>query len=402
MNKFFLIFAHEYKRHVLRKRFIFAILSLPLMVGFTIGLGYLTVRLQYNPLPVGYVDSYSVIADPKQVPADPKEKATPAVEVIRFVSENAAKDALNKAELQAYFVISKNYMNDGSVTQVSNQRPGSNATEDFGDYLKYNIVSGLPQMVVTRLTEGDNLIVRSLDGSRELSANNWISIVLPILSGVLFIIAVNISGGYLLQAVVEEKENRTMEILVTSVSPTQLMAGKVTGDLMVGLTELFIWILFIIIGLKVAPQFLPIGQSIELNAGYVALLAATFLPAFIMVAGLMGAVGAMATETSEAQQLAGMFTLPMIVPFWFFSSIMFNPNGPLAVAMSIFPMTAPIALPLRAVFTNLPFWQVATAIALLWLLAIGSLWLAGKVFRIGMLQYGKRISLRDAFRRAQV
>jgi len=399
MKKFWLVFAYEYKRQVLRKRFIFAVLSMPLMVLFMVGIGYLSVTLNNNSLPVGYVDPYKLLSTAKQVPEGPSS-AIEQVEVISFDSEAAAKEALNKGELQAYFVISANYMSNGEVTMVNNDKVGNNASSSFGNFLKYNIASGLPSNTVSRLINGNNLIIRSEDGKRELGAGNWINILLPILSGVLFFIAVNITGGYLLQAVVEEKENRTMEILVTSVSPTQLMGGKITGDLMVGLTELFVWIVFAIIGLMVAPRFLPIDQEISVDPSFLILLLASFLPAFIVTAGLMGTIGSMATESREAQQIAGLFTLPMIVPFWFITSIMSTPNGPLAVGLSLFPLTAPISLPMRAIFTDIPAWQIVVSIGLLWGLAVFSLWLAGRVFRMGMLQYGKSLSLNDVFHRA--
>ncbi len=399
MKKFWLVFAYEYKRQVLRKRFIFAILSMPLMVLFVVGVGYLSVTMNNNPLPVGYIDPYNLLSTANQVPDEPSS-AVEQVKVISFDNEAAAKEALNKGELQAYFVISANYMSNGEVTMVNNDKVGGNASSSFGNFLKYNIASGLPSTTVTRLIDGNNLLIRSQDGKREMGAGNWINILLPLLSGVLFFIAVNITGGYLLQAVVEEKENRTMEILVTSVSPTQLMGGKITGDLMVGLTELFVWILFAIIGLLIAPRFLPIDQKITIEPSFLLLLLASFLPAFIVTAGLMGTIGSMATESREAQQIAGLFTLPMIVPFWFITSIMSTPNGPLAVGLSLFPLTAPISLPMRAIFTDIPAWQIVVSIGLLWALAIFSLRLAGRVFRMGMLQYGKSLSLNDVFRRA--
>jgi ABC-2 type transport system permease protein len=79
---------------------------------------------------------------------------------------------------------------------------------------------------------------------------------------------------------------------------------------------------------------------------------------------------------------------------------MSNPNGTLATVMSMFPLTAPIALPLRAGFTNVPWWQITLTIGMLVIMAVFSLWLAGKIFRIGMLRYGKKVSLKEAFRRS--
>ena len=400
MKKFWLVFLHEYKRHVMRKRFIFALLSMPFFVILMVGVGFLSVWLQYDEKPVGYVDNYGLLTNAQQVPV--KEKALfRVVESIDFENEEAAKEAMDNGQIQAYFTFSEDYMSTGQVTMTSIDKVGSNAQDDFGEFISYNLVKDLPEPIYKRLSEGDDIIVRSLDGSREMGNDNWMIMFLPLLAGVLFIIAVNISGGYLMQAVVEEKENRTMEILVTSVSPTQLMAGKIVGDLMVGITELVVWILFLILGLQIAPSFLDIGTIPSIDAKYILLLVATLFPAFVMVAGAMGAVGATATEVREAQQMAGFFTLPIVIPFWFVSQIMFNPNGTLAVVMSMFPLTAPIALPLRAGFTDIPVWQTALTIGLLFFLAILSLWMAGKVFQIGMLRYGKKVSLKEIFARSE-
>jgi len=400
MKKFWLVFLHEYKRHVMRKRFVFALLSMPLFVALMVGVGFLSVWLQYNAKPVGYIDQYQILANPQQVPVE-KKSMFAKVQSIAFADEAAAKTALQSGQIQVYFTFTDNYMSTGEVTMTSNEKPGSNAEDDFGAFVSYNLVKGMPEPVFKRLTEGTKITIRSLDGSREMGADNWMVVLLPMLAGVLFIIAVNISGGYLMQAVVEEKENRTMEILVTSVSPTQLMAGKVVGDLLVGLTQLVVWLLFLIIGLKVAPLFIPdMGTIPAIDAKYLLLIAGTMLPAFVMIAAAMGAIGATATQSQEAQQMAGFFTLPIVVPFWFVSQIMLKPNGPLAIGMSMFPLTAPIALPLRAGFTNIPWWQTSITISVLVILAVFSLWLSGKIFRIGMLRYGKKVSLKEAFRRS--
>lgn len=400
MKKFLLVFLQEYKRHVFRKRFIFAILSMPLMVGVIALVGWISVKMTYQPTPIGYIDSSNLISSPAQVPI--KEKTSfPPVSVIRYESEEQAKQDLKAGKLQALFILSDEYMSNGQVTMVTSTDTGENVKSDFEDFLRFNLTSNLPITYSTRLTEGNELIIRSLDGSRELSENNWFAIILPLLSGVLFIIAVNISGSYLLQAVVEEKENRTMEIIVTSVSPTQLMAGKIVGDLLVGLTQLFVWVLFVIIGLRIAPQFLPVGQTLDLKPGFVFLLAGTFLPAFVMIAAQMGAVGSMSTNTREAQQISGLFTLPVVVPLWFTSAIMFTPNGTLSTILSLFPFTAPLSLPLRSVFTTIPAWQIAISLGLLYVLAILSVLFAGRVFRLGMLRYGKRLSFKEIFSRAR-
>jgi len=207
------------------------------------------------------------------------------------------------------------------------------------------------------------------------------------------------SGGYLMQAVVEEKENRTMEIIVTSVSADELMAGKVLGNLSVGLTQLLIWVIFIILAMAIGRNYVDWIDRIHFSWDYLILMLGALLPTFVMIAGLMAAVGATVTESREAQQISGIFSLPVMIPYWFTYPIMSNPSGPLAVGLSFFPLTSPVTLTLRAAFTPIPAWQLALNIAVLVVCAIGSIWLAARAFRLGMLSYGKKITLRELFGR---
>ena len=399
MNKTWLVFRNEFMTHVRKKSFIFGILSVPLFVALMALIGFVSVWLEYNSSPLGFIDPNQVIVNARQVPVE-KKQLLQTVQVIHYQDEASAEQSLRDGSIQAYFILSDNYLNSGEVTMVTTEKTGSNAESDFGDFLAYNLVKSQPPLLAERLREGPNLIIRSLDGSREMASNDWLSILMPILAGVLFVIAVNISGNYLLQAVVEEKENRTMEIIVTSISPGQLMAGKVLGNLLVGLTQLATWIIFAIIALNIIPTVFPMEFAPRIDPASMLLIAATFLPAFVMVAAAMGAVGATATEAREAQQITGWFTIPIIIPLWFTTAFMFNPNGALSVAMSLFPVTAPIALPLRAAFTTVPAWQIILSITLLCLLAAFALWLSGRIFRLGMLRYGKRVRLREAFTRS--
>jgi ABC-2 type transport system permease protein len=126
------------------------------------------------------------------------------------------------------------------------------------------------------------------------------------------------------------------------------------------------------------------------------------LPAFVMVAGLMATAGATTTDSREAQQVAGYFTLPVVIPYWFIGVLMESPNSPLAIGMSLFPLTAPVALPMRAAFTEVPVWQLALAIGLVCASAAGAVWMAGRTFRLGMLRYGQRLSWKEIFNRGGV
>jgi ABC-2 type transport system permease protein len=395
MKKFWRIFVYEYLRHVLRKRFLFALLSLPLMVLAMAAVGVVIALAQYDARPVGYVDLSGWLKDAKIPPASTSLDVFRDQTLLRYENETAAGQALSGGQIQAYYLIQPDYLQTGSVRQVAIKAPSETADSVIRKFLTYNLVSGQSPEVARRILNGDNLQTHALDSSREMNSSQWYQIVIPILAGVLFVMVINISGGYLLQALVEEKENRTMEIVITSVSPSQLMGGKIAGNLSVGLTQLLLWLLFPAIAFLVVARFINLGQEINFSPQYLALTVLTLIPAFVLVAALMATVGATATEAREAQQIAGLFTLPIVVPYWFVTPIITHPNSPLAIGMSLFPLTAPVSLPLRAAFTTVPFWQAALSIGMLFAAAAGAIWLAGRAFRLGMLRYGKRLSWRE-------
>jgi len=398
MKKFWLIAKHEYLRHVLRKRFIVSILSMPIFFAFIIAMGFISAYLQYDRTPIGYVDHSGVLANAQRDPD--AQDIFEYAEITAFADEATADQALAAKEIRAYYVLSPDYLQTGEVQVVANEAKGTEGQSQFRDYLLYNLLKDRTAEERERLLAGPVLEIRSLDGERSMGDNNILGFLVPMIAAILLIISINTSGGYLLQALVEEKENRTMEMIVTSVSPMQLMAGKIVGNLSVGLTQIGAWLAVVIIALVIVVRFIPLGQGFQLDAGYLGLLILVMLPAFVMIAALMALVGATATEAREAQQIAGLFTLPLAVPLWFVSAILANPNSALSVGLSLFPLTAPLAISLRAGYTDIPLWQSILAVSLLILCAIGALWLAGRAFRIGLLRYGKRLTWREIFGRS--
>lgn len=396
MKKFWRVFWYEYTRHVLRKRFLVALISMPLIFLAIIAFGMLSVVLQYNSKPVGFVDPGNVVRL-DLAPRANSDRLFAPVELRRYASEPEALSALQAGELQGVYVLAPDFAATGTSRLVSLDTTSEMAQDQFRDVVRASLVADLPEETATRVLQGAKVTVRSLEGTRQTGSSEIVKIILPFVAGILFIIAVNISGGYLAQALVEEKENRTMEIVVTSVSPEQLMAGKIAGDMAVGLTQLGVWVGTALLALLLARMTLPAAQNWNLDPGFVLLVLATLLPAFVLVCALMAMAGVTATESREAQQVASLFTLPLYVPFWLLGPIMQSPNSGLAVGFSLFPLTAPMTLPLRAAFTNLPAWQIALSLSLLVVCAAGALWLAGRAFRMGMLRYGKRLSLKEIF-----
>ena len=398
MNKLWLVLKREYLRHVLRKRFIFAILSVPIFIVFIVGVGFLSAYLGSDFRPVGYVDQSGEFANAQPLPQK-GSKLFPDVKFQAYDSIQVADQALQKGTIQGYFQIEPDYAQTGAVKLVSEKDLDSDVTSIFYDFLLSNLVSNQPQNLRQRLINGPDVIVHTTNQNRTTNANNPFVFLVATFAGIIFIIAINTSGGYLMRAVVEEKENRTMEIILTSVSPTQLMAGKIIGNLSVGLTQLLIWTLAGVAGIVVALQVIPGFTNPGIDPAFVWLLIAAFLPAFVMLAALMAMIGATATEAREAQQVAGLFTIPIILPLWFASAIIQSPNSPLSIGFSLFPLTAPMTLPMRATLTTLPAWQIAASLGILVVCAVGAIWLASRAFHLGLLRYGKKIRLTELFHR---
>jgi ABC-2 type transport system permease protein len=395
MKKVWLVFLYEYLHHVKRKRFVFALLSMPLFLVAMVGFGFVLALIQVDDTPVAYVDLSGWLADPLVVESQQGLFSEP--EIMRYEDVVAARADLQAKKLQAVFVVESGYLETGRVTMYTREAKMSEPDGRFIEFMRLNLLRDQPEAIRTRLTKGNDLVIISVDDERHAGGQSLLTYIMPFLVGVLFIFAINISSEYLLQAVVEEKENRTMEILVTSISPNQLMAGKVLGNLSVGLTQLLAWLGMLAAAVSIVVANLPWARNFEIPPGYILWSVLTLIPGFILVAAIMAMIGSTTTEAREAQLVSGMISLPIAMPFWFTSIIMAHPNSWLPVTLSLFPLTAPITLPLRAALSTVPLWQCLLSVGILFVSAGLMLWLAGRAFRLGMLRYGKRLTWRELF-----
>ncbi len=400
MAKIWHIIKYEYSRHVFQKRFLFSLLSLPMAVIAMVGVVLLMGVFSMDSTPVGYIDHSGILADPLRLETS-GDIFDPLIEFRAYQDEDLARTDLEAGEIQAYYILPEDYVESLSVELFYLEEPGSGVQSQFRSFVRRNLMEAenIDPQLEKRLSEGSLVTVEALDGSRTMREDQWFLIFTPFIAGILYIIVVMTSGGYLMQAVVEEKENRTMEIVITSVTPGQLMTGKIIGNIAIGLTQLVIWLLFGWLGLVVGGYFWPVLQDFSLPANYILILIVLLLPSFVMISALMAAIGATMTEMREAQQISGMFSISTTIPFYVSSMIMMNPNGTLATVLSFFPLTSPITILMRMGFAVVPTWQIALNIVLLVIFAVLAIWFAGRAFRMGMLQYGKKLSLKEIFRK---
>ena len=397
MLKLLRVALHEYKRRVFTKRFLMGVLSIPLigLVGF--GLVFVLVSMEDDTTPVGYVDFSGLLINPLPGPAP--EKPYKPVPFLPFETEADARAALEAGQIQGYYLIPADYPSTGALTVVYDDKISRPARQQFYDFLAVNLTRRLDPAIANRLLQGSEIIVLSPDGSRVASEQTIFNFILPMLLGIAFMIAMFTTGGYLMQAVTEEKENRTIEVILTSVSPGQFMAGKIIGDIAVGLTQILTWVLFGVLIVLLGRGSLAFLRSVQIAPQTVWLVILVVLPSFVTLSALTAAIGASVTEAREGQQIISLVTLPVWIPYMLMFPLMTNPNSPLAVTLSLLPLTAPLAILIRDGMTLLPAWQIAASAAVQVAAAVGSLWLAGRVFRLGMLRYGKRLRLGEVFHR---
>lgn len=400
MNKFLQIALYEFKRHVFRKRFIFSLLSIPLVLFFMGGMILLIIKFENNESPIGIIDFSNSINTSLEIP-ETADLALP-VEIISFENEETALTALESEQIQAYFIIPEGYPGNTSVSVYYIEEPGENAYDHFRNLMQLNLLQGKSENVVNRILDGYSSTIRTPDGLREFSERNALNLALPAIASFLFMFIIMISGNYFSVIIAEEKENRTMEILATTVSPTQLIGGKIFGTTGIVFTQLFSWITIIIIAQQIAASQIDAVwlKHPIIKFETILLILSIFIPAFIFYASLITMVGATATNVQEGQQIAGIFIMPLSFSFMLLPVIMENPNSPLSLAVSIFPFTAPILMPIRAAFSNVPLGQIILSVSILLISSASAIWLAARAFEIGMLRYGKKIQFRELFKKS--
>ena len=398
MNSTWLVALHEYRRNVLKKSFILVMLSVPFMLALSIGVGLFIEYLQTNDAPVGYLDEAGLLPEEvKPVPLEPNEKP---LEFIAFQTDAEARAALLQGDLQVYFTLAEDYAESRHIIVNFTKKPGDNAYRQFYNFLQSNLMVGVPETVAYRAAIGTDVTVRSFDGGRLVpSGGPTFTIFVPIMVTTAFMALLLMTSGYLLSAVADEKENRTVEILVTSISPGQLLGGKVIGIVGIGITLLASWVLVALIAIFLAAQLgVSWFQNLEMDWGIVIGAAAIALPAYVLVCGLMAALGSIASTTQEGQSLSSIFIILHILPTYMSWIFISSPNGPVSVALSLLPFTALVSVGMRNIFAVVPAWQILVSALIQTLCAVFAVWLAGRAFRLGMLRYGQRISWRRLFR----
>jgi ABC-2 type transport system permease protein len=208
-------------------------------------------------------------------------------------------------------------------------------------------------------------------------------------------------GVNVMRSVLEEKTNRIVEVLVSSMKASHLMMGKILGVGMVALLQVTIWVVLSAAGLMIAGQRLKTGGAASIMAGLKLTpvagltLLAFFVLGFFLYAAVFAAIGAAVTTDQEGQQFQTFAMLPLILPVIFFPKVIGDPLGTTATVLGLVPFTAPVANAMRLGSTEIPVTQVIASLVMLALTTVLVVWIAGKIYRFGILSTGKKASLAD-------
>jgi len=399
MRNFWLLAKNEYWKMVKRRGFLVGTLGIPLILVLVMGVSIFVMVSDDSDLPVGYVDHSGVLAA-GLLPALAEDGTfttfTP------FSAEEAAQSALEAGDIQAYFVLPPNYLSENHLELYYwEDDPSLSVNSDMRRFIRLNAVAQQPAAVRDRLVAGTDLVVRTADGSREFDGAAIFSFFIPFIAAFFFLFVVMGASGYLLQVVTDEKENRTVEIMMTTVSPVQLIGGKTVGLMLMSLTQIFIWImsgvLLVVVGAAIFTEF----PRITVPWSLILIVVLFFLPAYALVAGMMATIGSAVGELQQAQQISGILNLLFLLPFFFMGLFFAAPESPVLVALTFFPTTSFLTVMMRWGMSTMPVWQVVVS----WLILVGTavffFWLAAKVFHMGMLRYGKSLSVKEMWAAAR-
>lgn len=394
MNKTWMIGQHHFRKEVSKKSFLFVLLSLPFFLSLTIGLGSLFDSLENDSISIGYIDKPRYLKD---LTLDDYDN----VQLTAYTDEGSARAALESGNIEAYFVLPANYPSSIDVELKYLEELDPRTYGIVRVLTQQNLLADQPSNVVEKLMSGPEVTVEAIESKREYPGGGpQAETFLPVLAAIMFGFLTMTTSGYMLAAVVEEKENRTMEILLSSISPSQLMTGKIIGALGIAFVQLTVWVLFFGAVIWFGGNLFSIGWLQDVRPNYldIAKLIAIAVPSYLFFSALMTLVGASLVDTTEAEQVGPLAFLLILIPLYLIVAIAGNPNGALALTLTFIPLTSVLTFSIRTIFMEVPIWQVSVASGIGLVSALIMTWFAGKAFRLMLLRYGQRLSLVELIR----
>ena len=439
MNKSLLILKREYLTRVKKKSFIIMTLLVPVMMAaLTILPTYLAMMDDKEERTIAVYDPTSLILNRLESNEFTKFHYIPEQE-FQELSKN-----FKSGKYYAVLHIPTNILNTNRAEMISDKQVTFDVKNMITNRIE-NIIEGekkkqvideigVPDLEKKLAATKTNIVVETIklgEEGRAVKSSTEMAMAIGYASGFIIYMFVFMYGVMVMRGVMEEKSNRIVEVIISSVKPFQLLFGKIVGIGLVGLTQIAIWIILGVgiasgvstfAGHKAAPaalqsQSIMSGQDItqlaanspeaqnkvveiigmigNLNLALILFaLLFYFICGFILYASLLGAIGSAVDSDEDAQQMMFPVTMPLIFSIIILFAVAKNPEGPLAFWASMIPLTSPVTMMVRIPF-GIPVWQIILSMTILLATILGTIWMAGKIYRTGILMYGKKVNLKE-------
>tara|TARA_B110000908_G_scaffold86995_1_gene103922 strand:- start:5699 stop:6955 length:1257 start_codon:yes stop_codon:yes gene_type:complete len=412
MNKLYLIIRREYLSRVRKKSFLIMTIITPFIMSAIFVLPILISQNDESSRSLAIIDENSLVDnffdDSKNIEFD-------------TFNNSQSYSAAFLDQYDAILVVPKSL--DQTFEIHSSQQISLSLQQDITNVLEKNITlinlekNGIDPNLINQSEAKINLQTKLIDSNgKEILSSSELSLVIAMLSGFLIYFFIFMYGAMVMRGVIEEKTNRIIEVMISSVKPFQLMIGKIIGIALVGLTQFFFWLIIAAIGISLAPFLMESSSLIQneintVNSPINSLEIFNNLPIYSLVFGfvfyfiagyflygsLFASVGAAVDHETDSQQFMLPLTLPLILSFIMIQPIIDNPHGDLAYWFSMIPFTSPIIMMVRIPF-GVPIFELALSMTILVIGIVSSIWLSSKIYRVGILMYGKKPSYKEVWK----
>ena len=396
-----LVAKRDYLRTVRRRGYMFGTLLLPLGIGALMAISTFFSVSGIDAGTTGGVGTVVVVNESSVTISD-----APALETtIDLTDRTDAETRLRAGTIADFYVVPDTFPGQATIVRVEADRApsitGLDTKDDQGDALRYVLRysqlrdAGVTAHEAQRILQGVTIAPVTIDGEAVSGIGIAASIAVPMVFVGLFMISIFITSGYLLQSVTEEKENRVVEIVLSSIPPLPLMMGKILGLGGAGLTQVGIWVLTALIAVPLLSSQIASLGGIEIDPTILVLALLYFVLGYLAYGAIFAAIGAIAPGNREAQQYSGFLGFFAAIPFILFALFLTDLSSVIVIALSLFPLTAPTSMLLvLGLSEEIPWTLVGASLVSLALFSLVAAWASSRIFRATVLLYGVRPSLR--------
>ena len=434
MRNIGLIIMREFKERVYKKSFIITTLLMPLlMVVISVAPTLIMVFAKGETKSISVIDNSGIVA--------PRLESNDDVQFVTIPDgdlQTELKKSLESEEFGLLYIGEDVVKNPNNVQLYTNSSSSMLIEDAITDQIEeiveaerlkeYNI-SDLKQ-ILEAIEVDISLTTFRNDNKAQTASSSAASSFIGIILGFVLYFFLVIYGSIVMQSIIEEKNSRILEVLVSTVRPFDMMMGKILGVASVALTQIAIWgVLLIVISAAVIPAVMPddilagveavkagadaaaLATDVDMEAitalasimdtGYIAqivvLLLLFMMGGFLLYAAMYAAVGASVDQAQDAQQLTTPITIPIIFAFLILTMVMNDPNSPVVVWCSMIPFTSPIVM-MGRIPSGIATWEIILSLVLLYSTFVVMVWVAGKIYRVGIFMHGKKPSFKDLYR----